>query len=88
MICEKSIPILLSALTHEERLFFRNEGVPKYVSQVVIKYGEGAYFAQVKMVNFGSAKADHFLQAVTFFQWSFKGWVGLPLPKTHVSSAS
>ena len=33
--------------------------------------------------NFGIAKADHFLQVVTFFQWSFKrGWMWPPLPKT------
>jgi len=38
VICEKSIPILPDALDHEERLFFRNERVPKYVPQVVIKY--------------------------------------------------
>ncbi len=40
------------------------------------------------MVTFGIAKADHFLQVVSFFQWSFKGgWVGLPLPKTANSLA-
>ncbi len=38
MFCEKSIPILSNALAHEECLFFRNEGVPKYVPPAMSKY--------------------------------------------------
>jgi hypothetical protein len=37
-ICKKSIPILPDALARSEGLFIRNEGVPKYVPQVLSKY--------------------------------------------------
>jgi hypothetical protein len=41
-ICEKSIPVLPDALARSGDLFIRNERVPKYVPQVLSKYGAGA----------------------------------------------
>ena len=37
-ISERSIPILPDASDHSGGWFFRNEGVPKYVPQVLSKY--------------------------------------------------
>ena len=37
---------------------------------------EGLSFHRAEVGTFGIAKADHFLQVVTFLQWSKKGGVG------------
>jgi hypothetical protein len=54
---EESIPALPGALANAERSFFRNEGLPKYVPQVLSKYAHKTLF--IMSSNQMSSRIEH-----------------------------